>query len=75
MRKLVAKSIGIDAAHVIVGATHCHTGPVIPADPASINSGSYPKSKGGQILAGYIAKQPAFIAEALNRPRKKKIYA
>ena len=65
VRKLVEKSTGIDAEHVMIGATHSHTGPVIPADPASINIGSDPNSKGGQILAGYIAKLPALIAESI----------
>jgi hypothetical protein len=65
VRKLVEKSTGIDAAHVMVGATHSHTGPVIPADPASINIGADPKSKGAQILADYISKLPGLIAESI----------
>lgn len=39
VRKLVEKSTGIDAAHVMIGATHCHTGPVIPSSPSTINIG------------------------------------
>ena len=65
VRKLVEKSTGIDAGHIMIGATHSHTGPVIPADPASINIGVDAKSKGGQILSGYIAKLPELIAESI----------
>lgn len=65
VRKLVVESTGIDAAHVMIGATHSHTGPVIPSDPESINIGVDPEGEGGQILAGYIAKLPALIAKSI----------
>jgi hypothetical protein len=67
VRKLVEKSTGIDAFHIMIGATHCHNGPVIPSGPSSINIGNDPKSKGGQILAAYIAKLPGLIAESVEK--------
>lgn len=60
VRKLVEESTGIDAGHVMIGATHSHTGPVIPSDPASINIGDDSKGEGGQILAGYIPDRKAY---------------
>ncbi|MEO5995562.1 MAG: hypothetical protein ABIN89_02595, partial [Chitinophagaceae bacterium] len=65
IRKLVEKATGINAAYIMIGATHSHTGPIIPADPASINIGVDPKSKGAQILADYITKLPALVAESI----------
>lgn len=65
VRKLVEQSTGIDAKHVMVGATHSHTGPVIPSGPESINIGSDPNSKGGKILADYIEKLPGLIAQSI----------
>lgn len=62
VRKLVAKSLGMDAAHVMIGATHSHTGPVIPSFRDRYSS---TKSKGAEILAGYIAKLPGLIAESI----------
>jgi neutral ceramidase len=65
IRKLVDKATGINAAYVMIGATHSYTGPIIPAEPASTNIGIDPKSKGAQVLAGYIEKLPALIAESI----------
>ena len=50
VRNIVEKSTGIDADHVMIGATHSHTGPVIPY------SGSFdnPKGKSAEILVQYI---------------------
>jgi hypothetical protein len=61
VRKLVEKYVGIDADHVMIGATHTHTGPVIP----SVWYGT--KSKSAEILAGYIAKLPGIIAESIKQ--------
>ncbi|MGI8636947.1 MAG: neutral/alkaline non-lysosomal ceramidase N-terminal domain-containing protein [Segetibacter sp.] len=63
VRRLVAKSTGLDAAHVMIGATHSHTGPVIP----SFRESYITQTKTAQILAGYIAKLPSLIAESIQR--------
>ncbi len=61
VRKLVEKSIGIDAAHVMVGATHSHTGPVIP----SFRESYVTKTSTGEILSAYLAKLPGLIAQSI----------
>ncbi|MEP6844623.1 MAG: neutral/alkaline non-lysosomal ceramidase N-terminal domain-containing protein [Panacibacter sp.] len=63
VRKLVEKSVGIDAAHVMIGATHSHTGPVIP----SFRESYITQTKAAQILAGYIEKLPGLIAESIKQ--------
>ncbi|MEJ7779815.1 MAG: neutral/alkaline non-lysosomal ceramidase N-terminal domain-containing protein [Daejeonella sp.] len=63
VRKLVEKSIGIDAAHVMVGATHSHTGPVIP----SFRETYVTKNRNGEILDNYIALLPGLIAESIQQ--------
>jgi hypothetical protein len=63
VRRLVEKSTGIDAAHIMIGATHSHTGPVIPGFLETYNK----ESKGSEILAGYIAKLPGLIAESITQ--------
>lgn len=75
VRELVEASAGIDAAHVMIGATHTHTGPVLPADPSWLTPNpAYlkrrlvdPTSKSGQILYGYITKLPGLIAESITQ--------
>jgi hypothetical protein len=61
VRKLVEKSLGIDAAHVMIGATHSHTGPVIPSFREKYGT----KSKNAEILADYISKLPGLIAQSI----------
>lgn len=67
VRKLVQKSVGLDAAHVMIGATHSHTGPIIPSYPTALNIGVDPGSSGGKILAEYIARLPALIAKSIEQ--------
>ncbi len=75
VRELAEKSTGMDAAHVMIGATHTHTGPVLPADPSWLTSSpAYlkrrlvdPKSQSGQILYGYITKLPGLIADSITQ--------
>ena len=66
VRNIVEKSTGIDADHVMIGATHSHTGPVIPY------SGSFdnPKGKSAEILVQYISKLPLLIAESVEQANK-----
>ena len=61
VRKMAMKSTGIPEDHIMVSATHSHTGPVIPS-PGNINSsqGAIP-----EILATYISKLPGLICESI----------
>lgn len=63
VRKLVEKSVGIDPSHVMIGATHSHTGPVIP----SFRESYITQTRPAQILSGYIAKLPELIAESIRQ--------
>lgn len=73
VRELVEEATNLDGTHVMVGATHCHTGSVIPADASWLTSNPVylkrrlvdPNSKGGQILYTYITKLPGLIAESI----------
>lgn len=60
-RNLVEKSIGIDADHIMIDATHSHTGPVIP----EINDQYNITGKNSEILSQYISKLPGLIAESV----------
>lgn len=62
-RALAEKLTGIDADHVMISATHAHTGPVIPKKDGRDN----PAGKGADILAMYISKLPALIAESIKQ--------
>lgn len=74
-REIAAKSSGIDAHHIMIGASHTHTGPVLPADPSWLTPNpAYlkmrlvdPESESGQILYGYITKLPGLIAESITK--------
>ncbi len=63
VRKLVEKSMGLAADHVMIGATHSHTGPVIPSFRETYGT----KGKNAEILAGYLAKLPGLIAESITQ--------
>ena len=63
IRRLVEKSTGIDAAHVMIGATHSHTGPVIPSFREKYGT----KNKGAEILEAYLAKLPALVALSITQ--------
>lgn len=61
VRKMAMTATGIPEDHIMVSATHSHTGPVIPS-PGNINSsqGAIP-----EILAAYISKLPGLICESI----------
>ncbi|MEP6595738.1 MAG: neutral/alkaline non-lysosomal ceramidase N-terminal domain-containing protein [Ginsengibacter sp.] len=61
VRKIVQKSSGIDALHIMISATHAHTGPVIPTSKSRYNS----TGKSAEILAAYIATLPDLIAKSI----------
>jgi neutral ceramidase len=62
-RRIAQKSTGIPEDHIMVSATHSHTGPVIPS-PGNINSsqGAIP-----EILTAYISKLPGLIGESIKQ--------
>ena len=63
VRKIAMKTTGIPEDHIMVSATHSHTGPVIPS-PGNINSsqGAIP-----EILTTYISKLPGLISESIRQ--------
>ena len=62
-RVLAEKLTGIDADHVMISATHAHTGPVIPKKDGRDS----PTGKSAEILSLYISKLPALIAESIKQ--------
>lgn len=60
-RREIEKSTGIPAAHVMISATHAHTGPVLP------ERGSREDSQGGaaDLAANYSNRLPGLIAECV----------
>ena len=63
VRRMAGKSTGIREDHIMVSATHSHTGPVIPS-PGNMNSsqGAIP-----EILTAYISKLPGLICESIKQ--------
>jgi hypothetical protein len=55
------KSTGIPEDHIMISATHSHTGPVIPS-PGNINSS---QGRIPEILRTYMEKLPGLIAESI----------
>ncbi len=66
VRKLVQAAASIDAEHIMISATHAHTGPVIPSFKMRYN----PTGKSGEILAAYIATLPGLIAQSILEANK-----
>jgi neutral ceramidase len=64
VRRLVQKATGLDAAHVMIGATHSHTGPVIPSFREKYTA---TKSKSSEILESYLLKLPGLIASSVEQ--------
>jgi neutral ceramidase len=62
-RNKIEQSTGISGDHVMIGATHSHTGPVIPY-PGNIN---VVKGKTAEILAVYVLKLPDLITESVKQ--------
>lgn len=63
VRSIVLKSTGIDTEHLMISATHSHTGPVIPDknDRYKING------KAAEIHTKYIIELPGLIAESVKQ--------
>jgi neutral ceramidase len=63
VRKMSMEATGIPEDHIMISATHSHTGPVIPS-PGNINSSQGPVP---EILSDYISKLPALICESIKQ--------
>ena len=62
-RELIAKRTGIKGEHVMISATHSHTGPVLrDSSPRAISQGG-----NREIAVGYTRSLPAKIAEAVRK--------
>lgn len=61
VRNLVEKSIGIPPDHIMIGATHTHTGPVLPDE----ENNDKLREKSSEILDLFISKLPGLIAESI----------
>jgi hypothetical protein len=62
-RRLIGAGSGIPASHVMIGATHAHTGPVIHAGPSRYNLPAEPL----ELARRYAQELPALIAGAVAR--------
>lgn len=61
VREMARKITGIPADHIMIGATHSHTGPVIPSQ-------AYPstaKGESAEILNKYMKELPGLIAQSI----------
>jgi hypothetical protein len=62
-RRLIRSQSGIAESHVMISATHAHTGPVIPGGSARLDFGG----KDGEMTRAYAAVLPAKIADAVQQ--------
>ncbi len=62
-RRLIRERSGIPASHVMISATHAHTGPVIPGGSARLDFGG----KEGERARAYAAALPGKIADAVEK--------
>ncbi|HAV64928.1 MAG TPA: hypothetical protein DCY13_21475 [Verrucomicrobiales bacterium] len=61
-RQLIEAQTGIPGGHVMISATHAHTGPILP-DASARDAGV---GEGGAIANGYLATLPELIARSVN---------
>jgi len=62
IRELVGESTGIHGSHVMVGATHSHTGPVVSQEDMYSSKGET-----ARIHARYLKELPELIASSVER--------
>jgi hypothetical protein len=60
-RRLIAEKTGIPADHVMISATHSHTGPVVIGDTTIDNL----VTDGSQLSKDYVVQLPKWIAQAV----------
>ncbi len=60
-RDMIRQQAGIEGEHVMISATHSHTGPVIPTAGMRYN----PTGNSAAILKNYIAGLPGLIAKSV----------
>lgn len=71
-RERIEKSTGIPADHVMISATHCHTGPALPIGDAGGDSARHWDLK----LAGqYVTTLPDLIAQSVEQANAKLVPA
>jgi len=62
-RNLAEKSTGIAAGHIMISATHAHTGPVILTTSSMYSM----DAKSGELLKNYMSKLPGLIAQSIKQ--------
>jgi neutral ceramidase len=62
-RELIEKETGIPGDHVMISATHAHTGPILP-DTSARDAGI---ADGGQVAKTYLETLPELITESVKR--------
>lgn len=67
-RGLIEKSTGIPADHVMIGATHCHTGPALPVGDAG---GDSARPWDLRLAGQYVATLPELIARSVEAANAK----
>jgi neutral ceramidase len=63
VREMAERSTGITGDHIMISATHSHTGPVIPSASNVYN----PEGKMYDLLLDYMEKLPGMIAESIEK--------
>ena len=61
VRSLTEKSTGIASGHIMISATHAHTGPVILTSSSMYTM----DAKSGELLKNYMSKLPELIAQSI----------
>jgi len=60
-RELIEQQTGIPGAHVMISATHAHTGPILPSLDPRVTSRNAPS----QAALAYVQSLPALIAKSV----------
>lgn len=66
-RELITEQSGIPGDHVMISATHAHTGPILP-DASARDAGI---AEGGAVAKTYLETLPELIAESVKRANNK----
>lgn len=60
-RELIEQQTGIPGAHVMISATHAHTGPILPSLDPRVTSRNAPS----EVALSYVQSLPALIARSV----------